>query len=69
MLCKQIIMKKIKERYIIDLTIIPNISIGITKYKYLFDIMDHFSKFLISYTIKDKTGKTIAHLLNKTFIK
>ena len=55
--------------YVIDLTIIPNILIGITRYKYLFDVLYHFSNFLISYSIKDKIDKTIVHLLNKTFIK
>ena len=67
--CKQIIMAKPKERYVIDLTHIPNILTGNTGYKYLFNILDHFSKFLISYALKDKAGKTIANLLNKTFNK
>jgi transposase InsO family protein len=66
---KQIIMTKPKERYVIDLTFIPNILSGNSGYKYLFNILDHFSKFLISYAIKDKAGKTIAKLLNKTFKK
>jgi hypothetical protein len=60
---KQIIMTKPKELYIIDLTFIPNILSGNSRYKYLFNILEHFSKFLISYAIKDKAGKTIAKVI------
>lgn len=62
-------MTKPRERYVIDLTFIPNILSGNSGYKYLFNILDHFSKFLISYAIKDKARKTIDKLLNKTFKK
>ena len=34
--------------HIIDLTFIPNILNGDTEYKYLFNILDHFNKYLIS---------------------
>ena len=66
---KQIIMTKPKERFVMDLTFIPNFLSGNTGYKYLFNVLDHFSKFLISYAIKDKSAKTIANLLSKTFKK
>ena len=62
-------MTKPKERFVINLTFILNILTGDTDYKYLFNILDHFSKYLISYALKNKTGKTIADLLNKTFKK
>lgn len=67
--CKQIIMTKLKERYVIDLTFIHNFLSSNSGHKHLFNILDHFSKFLISYSIKDKVGKTISMLLNKTFKK
>ena len=66
---KQIIMTKPKERFVIDLTYIPDFLTGNAGFKYLFNILDHFNKFLISYAIKDKSGKTIVELLKKTFKK
>ena len=48
-----------KQRYIIDLTEIQIKLKSNTKYNYLFNIIDHFSKFDISIPVENKDAKTI----------
>ena len=50
-------MEKPKERYVIDLTFLPPILYKNTNYKYILNIFDNFSIFLVSYLIKNKSGK------------
>ena len=64
---KQIIMRKPKERFIMDLTYLPVEIIEGNSYKYVFNIMDHFSKFLISYLIPNKDSNTILEKLKLCF--
>lgn len=49
------------------MTYIPIDFIKNKKNCYIFNILDHFSKFLISYIINNKYGKTIAEKLSKCF--
>lgn len=62
-------MEKPKRRYVIDLTYLPRELCENNKYKYIFNILDHLSKFLISFLIKNKFGKTIAEKLEQCFKK
>ena len=58
----QIITNYPKQRFAIDLTVLPEefIDVGSNKgLKYLFNIIDHFSKFGISYLIRDKKALTV----------
>ena len=64
---KQIIMKRHKERFVIDLTYLPLELIANTNCKYLFNIMDHFSKFIISFLIENKNANTIVEKLKFCF--
>ena len=66
----QIITSYPRERFIIDLTCLPDEFIDKEKnkgYKYLFNLVDHFSKFRITYLIKDKKANTILSKLKLTF--
>ena len=66
----QIITSYPRERFIIDLTCLPDEFIDKEKnkgYKYLFNLVDHFSKFGITYLIKDKKANTILSKLKLTF--
>ena len=56
---KQIIMDRQKQQYVIDLTYLPKELCKNTNIKYILNILDHFSKFLISYLIAKKIGKII----------
>lgn len=67
--CRQIIMERPKQRYIKDLTYIPSDLCKSTKFKYLLNIVDHFSKFIISYPIEKKKGPTIKSKLEECFKK
>ena len=71
-----IIFQRPKERYIGDLSVIPyeflknkeNKYFDInSKYKYIFTIIDHFSKFSDSFLLIDKTQKTILEKLKFFF--
>jgi len=62
-------MEKPKQRYVIDLTYLPIEITKNNKFKYIFNILDHFSKYLISFLIKNKLGKTIAENLENCFKK
>ena len=64
---KQIIMRKPKERFIMNLTYLTVELIEGNIYKYVFNIMDHFSKFLISYLIQNKDANTILEKLKLCF--
>ena len=57
------------ERIVVDLTYLPDFLLKNTNYKYLLNIADHFSKYLTSYLIKKKEGKSIADKLNTYFKK
>ena len=69
-----IIFDRPKERYIGDLSVIPielinnenNIYFEENrKYKYIFTILDHFSKFSDSYLLADKKKLTVLNSLKK----
>ena len=49
---KQIVFDEPKQRYIIDLTYLPQELISGTHYQYVFNILDHFSKYLLSFLLK-----------------
>ena len=52
--CKTIIFDNPKDRYVLDITELPvNIDIN-DEYKYLLNIIDHFSKLCKSYLLKNK---------------
>ncbi len=54
MLCpKQIITKGGKERYIANGWQLHTELANESRYKWVIDIIDHFSKFMVSYPIKD----------------
>ena len=56
-------MLRSKEHYVIDFTFL---QIRLTKNKkiiYVLNIFEHFSKFLISFKINNKEGKTISEKL------
>ena len=60
---KQIITYYPKQRYIMDLTEIPIELKSNCEYNYLFNIIDHFSKFGISIPLINKEAKTILNQL------
>ena len=59
-LSKQILMSAPLERIVVDLTYLPEFLLTNTNYKYLLNIADHFSKYVTSYLIKKKDGKSIS---------
>ena len=62
---KQIITYYPKQRYIMDLTEIPkDLKINNNENLYLFNIIDHFSKYGMSFLIENKEAKTILYYLN-----
>ena len=67
--CKQIIMSKPKDRYLMDLTYIPIELIENNQYKYILNVIDHFSKFLFSYLLINKNTKSIVSKLKICFQK
>ena len=56
---KQIITFFPRQRYIMDITELPIELKDNNNYTYLFDIIDHFSKFGMSYLIENKKSSTI----------
>ena len=64
---KQIIFKKPLERIIGDLTELPYEIYDDTEYKYLFNLIDHFSKFCFSFLCKDKAADTILNKVKECF--
>ena len=56
---KQILTVYPKQRYIMDITEIPNELKLNSVCLYLFNIIDHFSKYGMSYAIENKEGNTI----------
>ena len=64
--CCQIITSFPKQRYIIDVTELPD-EFNIKDKFYLFNIIDHFSKFGMSHLIKDKKAETILEKLKLSF--
>ena len=67
--CKQIIFNKPKERVVLDLTYLPLMLLKNTEFKYMLNCIDHFSKYVVSYLIKQKTGKVITEKLKHFFRK
>ena len=64
---KQIITYYPKQRYIMDLTEIPIELKSNNNFNYLFNIIDHFSKFGISIPVINKEAKTILESLKIAF--
>ena len=56
---KQILTFYPKQRYIMDITELPIELKIINKYNYIFNIIDHFSKFGMCYLIENKEASTI----------
>ena len=66
----QIITKYPKQRYVMDLTMLPDELMEINdkiNYIYMFNIIGHFSKYGISFLIGDKTSKSILNKLKIVF--
>jgi len=63
--CQQIISFYPKQRYLMDLTELPMTLKSNNKYVYLFNIIDHFSKYGMSYLIENKESNTIYIYLKK----
>ena len=67
--CNQILCKKPKEFYVIDITDLPHEYSNNKKEKtYLLSIIDHFSKFAENFIINNKDKKTVLNKI-KIFIK
>ena len=67
---KSIISNYPKERYVMDLVSIDKrVDDEYHRYKYIFNIVDHFSKYLGSYLIENKTAKEVLYCLNDFIIK
>ena len=67
--CNQILCKKPKELYVIDITDLPHEYSNNKKEKtYLLSIIDHFSKFAENFIINNKDKKTVLNKI-KIFIK
>ena len=62
-------MKEPLERIVMDITYLPNFLISNSKFKYILNIIDHFSKYLVSYLINKKDASVIVEKLKLYFIK
>ena len=67
--CKQIIMKEPLERIVMNIAYLPYFLITNSKYKYILNIIDHFSKYLVSYLIRKKDAKINVENLKLYFKK
>ena len=56
---KLIIFNKPKARFVEDLTDIPTDIRGNSPYLYIINIVEHFCKYIPSYLLTNKKGKTI----------
>ena len=54
---------------VLDLTFLPIKLLENTEYKYMLNCIDHFPKFVVSFLIENKSGKTISEKLNIYFRK
>ena len=62
---KQIISKGPRERYVVDLVDIDEeIQDGNKQYKYILNIIDHYSKLVGSYLLNKKTAKDVLFKIN-----
>ena len=62
---KQIITKKSRERYVIDITELnDDINDKKYNYKYILNVIDHYSKFCSSYLLESKKAEEIIICLN-----
>jgi hypothetical protein len=67
---KSIINNYPKERYVMDLVSLDKrIDDEYHRYKYIFNIIDHFSKYLGFYLIENKTSKEVLYCLKDFIIK
>ena len=48
-----------KERVVIDITYIPSDLSKKTKFKYILNCLDYFSKYLVPFLIKNKNGNIL----------
>ena len=60
-------MNKPKERYIIDITYLPFEIYKNCKFRHILNYLDHFSKFLFSFLLENKTAKKINDKLKLIF--
>ena len=57
--CKQIIMSRLKERYIMDITYIPIELIENNNFKYKINVIYHFYRYLFSFPLDNKNAESI----------
>ena len=62
-------MKEPLERIVMEVTFLPNIFISNSKFKYTLNLIEHFSKYLISYLINKKDATVIVEKLKSYFRK
>ena len=65
---KQILFDKPRQRYILDLSELPDLIKENTDFKYFMHLIDHYSKFLFGLLLKDKKGDTILKELEHIFL-
>lgn len=66
---KQLVFSRSRDRFIIDITYIPIDPLNNKNNIFLLNILEHFSKFLVSYLIPNKKRKTICAKLEDCFYK
>ena len=64
----QMIFTHVYERYIADVTELPDELTNNRKYLYLLNIIDHFSKYAFSYILENKTADTILDKIKDCFL-
>ena len=64
----QMIFTHVYERYIADLTELPNELTNNRKYLYLLNIIDHFSKYAFCYILKKKTADIVLDKIKDCFL-
>ena len=64
----QLIFTYVYERYIADLTELPNELTNNRKYLYLLNIIDHFSKYAFSYILEKKTADIVLDKIKDCFL-
>ena len=65
--CGQIITHYPKERYLVDITELPDELNNDNKSLYLLNLINHYSKFWMSYIIKNKNAKTVKEKIKLAF--
>ena len=67
---KQILSNAPKERYVVDLLEIDkNIDDNLQRYKYILNIIDHFTKFTGSYLLERKSAQEVLYSINEFILR